>query len=492
MTPAASGGASVPPEGTAPPAPALSARSASVTVLAQTVARALTLAVVVLSTALVARALPLTEYADWITALSLAALLAVLLDLGVSGVIVRRIAQDHTTAPTPAAMRPIRLALGLLATLLVAGITTALRGTDALALATALGAQLVPRALAMNAMPWLQADHRLHRQTVLEALVGAIGLALIAVTVALDAPAWVLALAGFTGPITLLAVLVRRELRLTPSARLPSPGPQGPKVRSVAHEALPLAGAVVLSAIYGRVATIFVNAGEDSEGVARFLFAFQFVEQIIVAAGILAGALLPLVAQRARTVGLLRDALTHDLNVAVAAAGAIGGGVLIALASPLCRVIGGPKLAPADRYLELLAPMSPLLLAAFFLGYVYIALGIGRRYLMFNAAALVFTVAGNAALTLRVGAAGAARVAWATELLVVVLAFAPIARAGGTGARAALRIGLMVAITIAAAELAAADIVSPVLAGAAVIVAAALVARRELLFVLREVDPRRS
>jgi O-antigen/teichoic acid export membrane protein len=245
-------------------------------------------------------------------------------------------------------------------------------------------------------------------------------------------------------------------------------------VRSILREVAPLAAALLLTTAYTRLYTVFLNAAEDSADVARYLFAFQFVEQIIVVAGIVAGALLPIIAVRAASQRLTKDEVVHALTVAMAAFGALGSAALIAFAPLLCELIGGDKLAPADRYLQLVAPLSALIFVAFVLGYVYIAMERGGAYLRFNAAALVFNLAANAALTLTVGASATARIAWATELLVVTLAFAPLARGTASGRTAALRIAGIFAFAVAGAELAGADVLAPALAGL-LVAAAALV-----------------
>jgi O-antigen/teichoic acid export membrane protein len=472
-----SGGAAAPPDGRPPPVAGLTARSAGVTVAAQSAARAITLAVVVLSTALVARELPLDRFADWVTILSLVTLAAVVLDPGLSPAIVRRLVQQHDQAPTPRALSRVRIGLGLVTLTVVTAGSVALRGTDTLVLALALGGQILARADVLNATPFLQADHRLHRQTALEAIVAALGLAALAVAVAAGAPAPVMALAGFTVPTFILAALVRRELRMTPSSRVPPPGAQRERLRSVAREVAPLAAALVLTTAYTRLFTVFLNAAEDAADVARYLFAFQFVEQVIVLAGIVGGALLPIIAMRAREAVLASDEVVRQLCVAMAAFGALGSAALVGFAPVLCRLIGGAALAPADRYLQLVAPLAALIFLAFVLGYVYIAMGRGAAYLRFNAAALAFNLAANAALTLTVGASATARIAWATELLVVTLAFAPFVRESPA---VGLRVAALVAAAVAGAELAGAGVLAPALAGAAIALAALAVGGRQL------------
>ena len=340
---------------------------------------------------------------------------------------------------------------------------------------------MLPRALVLNATAWLQADHRLHRQTALEAVCATVGLAALALVAAFDGGVVLLALAGFTAPTVLLAFLVGRELARTPSSHVPSPGPQRPKVRSVLREVAPLAGALVLLTTYTRIFVVFVNAAEDSAGVAQYLFAFQFVEQVIVIAAIVAGTLLPLLALRARAVELLADETSHALILAVTVLGGALSAAFVALAPTLCRVIGGPNLAPADYYLTLLAPMATLILPAFMLAYMYLAAGEARLYLWFNGAALVFNLVANATLTLTYGASATARIAWATELVVVVLASQPLLRSGRSGRVHALRLAFVIAACVAGSELAAAGDVNRWIAAAAILACAVAAGGRDVM-----------
>ena len=204
-------------------------------------------------------------------------------------------------------------------------------------------------------------------------------------------------------------------------------------------------------------------------------------------AGVVAGVLLPMLAARAREGSLFADTALRDLSLSVAALGAVGSGLLIALATPLAKVIGGSKLAPSDEYLQALAPMVAILFLAFLLSYAHLAMGMGARYLRINVVALAITVAWNAAFTLTIGADATARVAWITELAVVVMAFAPAWRAAPWARVTALRLGALVGLTVVGAELAARELVPPVLAGALVVVAVLALERRRLLSLVAQV-----
>ena len=461
----------------AAPASPLSGRGAAVTVVAQSVARGITLFVVLGSTAIVTRAVGVDVYADWVTALSLMAMAGYLLDPGITPVIVRRLIQDPDSSPRPRSMLAVRVVLGVTAALFVTAMTWALRGADSVLLGAVIGAQLIPRAVVMNAGAWLQADQRLHRQTVLEAVMAALGLGSLAIAAALDAPAETLAAVGFLVPALLLAVLMTDQLRRTPSAALPPHAPQRPRVRSVLKEVAPLALSLIFVTVYARVDVVFVNAAVGAAEVAAYLFAFQFIEQVIVLGGIVGAATLPLMAARAKEVEPFGDKPTHDLLVALAATGALGSLALIALAEPLTRIVGGPGLAAAAEPLVLLAPTGVVLLVAIPLGTIYLALGQGRRYLYFNAFALAFNIAANAALTLPLGVDAAARITWATELVVAAAASLPLWR-GGRGT--ALALTALIALVVAGSEIAAAGIDARIVAAAGIVLTLAFTGRKLL------------
>jgi O-antigen/teichoic acid export membrane protein len=455
------------------------------TVVAQLVARIATVLATTGSVAIVARQTG-AEYADWGTIVSLVVLLAFALDPGITPIVVRRITQDPRTTPLPRALVPVRLVAAAIAFALLIGIAVAVRGAHAALLAVALGGQLLPRALVLNAMPWLQVDQRLHRMAVLEAVCAAGGLLVLALAAALGAGTPVLALAGFTIPVSLLAIAMARELRITPSRRLDVPGPQRERVLSLLREAGPLALALLITAAYTRTFVVFVNASDDSDLVrSNFLFAFNFVEQLLIFSGIAAGAVLPLLAVRARTSDLLSDEITHRLLVAVATAGALTAAAVIVIADPLTLLIGGPDQRGAGRFLTLLAPMSALLLPAMVLGFVYVAIGRSARYLRYTLIGLAFNLTANALLTLPHGAPASARIVWGTEAAVLVMPLAAIVATGSRGRAAAARMAVVFVAVAVSAELVAGHGLPPV-AGGALSALVALAAGGQALWWLTE------
>jgi O-antigen/teichoic acid export membrane protein len=352
-----------------------------------------------------------------------------------------------------------------------------------LLLGAVLGAQLIPRSVTMNAGSYLQADQRLHRQTALEAVVAALGLAGLAAAAAADASPEVLGAIGFLIPAILLAGLMTDQLRRSPSAALPPHDvPQRPRLRALFREVAPLAASLIFVTLYTRIDVIFVNAAADAADVAAYLFAFQFIEQLIVLGGIVGAAVLPLMAARARDVDPFADDLTHKMLISVAAAGAIVSFGLIALAAPITRLIGGPDLADAAEPLVLLAPTGAVLLVAIPLGTLYLAVNLGRRYLYFNALALIFNVVANAALTLPFGIDWAARITWATELIVAIAASPRLWRVARV---TAAELTALIALVVLVSELVNAGLNAYAAAGVAGLAVLALTWRR-LLWMLGE------
>jgi O-antigen/teichoic acid export membrane protein len=456
------------------------------TAIAQLTARALSVLVQVASLGVVARVADVTQWASWGTVLLLVAIASFLLDPGLSPIVIRRLSTSPADAPLPRAMLPVRIALGILAVVVVCAVTLALRGGADLLLALALAGQLLPRSIVLNATPWLQIDQRLHRQTILEALVAAIGLSSLLVAAWAGASVVVLALVGFTIPTALLAVLMRRELRITPSRRADLPGPQWPRVISTLREVGPFALAILITASYTRLAVVFLQgSGVTDAERGRFFFAFQFVEQLIVGAGIVAAAVLPLLTSRARGVDLLADVVTHRLVAAVTAVGALISAVTIAVAVPVTDLIGGPTKTGAGEYLQLMAPMAAVVSPAMILGYVYVAISSTRRYLVIASISLVVTVIANLLFTLPHGAPAAARIVWMTDAVVVMLPLWPVARSSASGARQTGRVALLLIACGLAAE--ASLHLAPVLAACLLALAVAALAHGPLLWLLRAV-----
>lgn len=451
----------------------------------QYLARSLGLVAAVLGTALVARRLG-QAYADWATVLLCAAMVGALLEPGLAPIIVRRLAVAPESAPTPRAMLRVRVGLGLAACVLVVVTSVVSRGADLLLLSLCMGAHVLARSVANNATAWLQVDQRLFRMAFWEALVALVGLLLLAGGLAMDASVPVLGALTFTVPAVVLLVASRHELRLTPSARFGSRGPQAARVRAVVAEALPLGIAITLAAVYTRTSTFFVNRYETDSVASQFFFAFLFAEQSLVVAGITAGAALPLLAARGRSAELLSDSLTQRFLVAMTALGAVGTAGLLGLALPLTELIGGAGMVGAERYVRLIAPMSAVVMPAMALAYVYISMGRARNYLRYGLVGLACNLLLNALLVPAYGALASARITWVTELFITLLALLAVTRSGPAGGRTLLKILLIWGAAVCLSELAATGAVTPWQAATALLAVSVAAARNPLLWLLQE------
>jgi O-antigen/teichoic acid export membrane protein len=437
----------------------LTAWTAAVTATGQVVSRASTLLLTALATAVVTRTIGEAGFADWGTVLMLFAMVAFVLDPGLAPVVVRRLIQQGDEAPSPASLLAVRLAMAVVAYAGVVGLTVLLRGHQALVLALVLGAQLLPRAVVLNVGTWMQAEHRLHIQTMLETVTAAGGLVLLVAAAALGASAPVLAGAGLLAPAIVLAVLMQRELRRLPHASARDPGEERRLIRAVLREAAPLAGAIVLVSLYTRIGIIFVNQADDGR-VAEFVLAFLFVEQALVVAAIVAATLLPMLGDRVSP--HRAGPVEQDLLVGVTTLGAFGALLLIALAEPLVLLLGGSELKGAAPVLTLLAPACAAIFGNVFVAYLFVAARRSPLYLAYSLVGLAISVALGFALTLQHGAEGAARATWITELVVVTLAAVPYFGRSGPGRQAVLTMVAAVAMAVAASELAADGAVAPV------------------------------
>jgi O-antigen/teichoic acid export membrane protein len=428
----------------------ISARTAAVTVGGQALGRGALLVIGVANTAIITRALGIGTYADWATVLSLFALFSFAMDPGLTSVIVRRLSIPGERAPRADSVLRLKFVLALVVYVLICIAAISLRGFDTAVLAALLALQIFPRAVIGNAQAWLQAHHLVHRQTAYEVGTGVAGTGALLALALIDAPPVALAVAGFVAPAVVLAVFTQRQLRRLPKAAWAPADPAS--LRSVWHEAAPIAGSVVLLALYTRIDTFFVNIADSAIGVALYLLAYRLIEQTQAVANIIATTALPLLADLASRVDIFRDRRLYEGLLSVTAVGvAISGGLIIA-ADPLIAVLGGDQFSGGSVFVVLLAPLCGALFVNFYLGYFYIGIGRGRRYLYVNAVGLAVNLAGNAAFTLSYGASAAARVSWVTEFVVVGLNLYPLFRHGRLAFTTCLRVTVLLGALAVAAE----------------------------------------
>jgi O-antigen/teichoic acid export membrane protein len=414
----------VPSDATSGPPAGLRGRAAR-DVLFQLVGRVFNLALGVVVTAVVARTLGGEGFGQWSTILVVAQMAEFLANLGVEQVAVRRAtAEPEREADWIGAVVVIRALLSIPATIASAVAVVLLAVNDQMLTAGLLISSTVLLAGPGSSRALLQA--RVRNDLTIAAITfnslvwtgAAIALALADAGMVAFALAFVVAACATAGLQVVLALRVGPiNLRGV-----------GPLLRPLATVGLPLAGSGLLILAYARIDQVLVFELAGSEDAGLYAAAYRVMEQSHFLPLAVTTTLLPLLSsaypadpERARA--LLQRAGDY-LTIAALPLFAF----TLAASEPLIRVLFGEPFTPA-------APALPVLMAAFVfvcLGYLtgnmVVVLGLQRRFLVYATAGLVFNVALNVALVPEHGFLAAAWVTLGTELVVVGLAGADVAR----------------------------------------------------------------
>jgi O-antigen/teichoic acid export membrane protein len=382
-------------------------------VLFQLAGRAFNLALGVVVTAVVARALGGAGFGQWSTVLVVAQMAEFLANLGVEQVGVRRAAAEPEREPEwIGAVVVIRVLLSIPATIASAVAVVILAVNDEMLTAGLLISSTVLLAGPGSTRTLLQTrvrnDLNIAAITFNSLVWTGAAIALAVADAGMAAFALAFALALRVGPIHLRGV---RPL-LGPLARV----------------GLPLAASGLLILAYARIDQLLVFELAGSEEAGLYAAAYRVMEQSHFLPLAVTTTLLPLASaaypsdpQRVRD--LLQRAGDY-LTIASLPLFAF----TLAAAEPLIRVLFGDPFADA-------APALPVLMAAFVfvcLGYLtgnmVVVLGLQRRFLVYATVGLVVNVALNLALVPEYGFLAAAWVTLGTELVVVGLTGLDVAR----------------------------------------------------------------
>jgi O-antigen/teichoic acid export membrane protein len=394
-------------------------------VLFQLVGRVFNLALGVVVTAVVARALGGEGFGQWSTILVVAQMAEFLANLGVEQVGVRRAAAEpEREADWIGALVVIRVLLSIPATIasavgvvllavndemLTAGLlvssTVLLAGpgsTRAL-LQTRVRNDLNIAAITFNSLVWTGAAIAL---AVSDA--GMVAFAVAFVVAGVAAAGLQVALALRVGPIHLRGVR--------------------PLLRPLARVGLPLAVSGLLILAYARIDQLLVFELAGSEDAGLYAAAYRIMEQSHFLPIAVTTTLLPLVSAAYPSDPVrVREMLQRAGDYLTIAALPLFAFTLAA-SEPLIRALFGEPFAPAS-------PALPVLMAAFLfvcLGYLtgnmVVVLGLQRRFLVYATVGLVFNVALNVVLIPEYGFLAAAWVTLGTEAVVVGLTALTVAR----------------------------------------------------------------
>ena len=393
--------------------------------LFQLVGRVFNLALGVVVTAVVARALGGEGFGQWSTILVVAQMAEFLANLGVEQVGVRRAAAEpEREADWIGALVVIRVLLSIPATItsavavvllavndemLTAGLlvsaTVLLAGpgsTRAL-LQTRVRNDLNIAAITFNSLVWTGAAIAL---AVSDA--GMVAFAVAFVVAGVAAAGLQVALALRVGPIHLRGVR--------------------PLLRPLARVGLPLAVSGLLILAYARIDQLLVFELAGSEDAGLYAAAYRIMEQSHFLPIAVTTTLLPLVSAAYPSDPVrVREMLQRAGDYLTIAALPLFAFTLAA-SEPLIRALFGEPFAPAS-------PALPVLMAAFLfvcLGYLtgnmVVVLGLQRRFLVYATVGLVFNVALNVVLIPEYGFLAAAWVTLGTEAVVVGLTALTVAR----------------------------------------------------------------
>lgn len=407
----------------------------------------------VVSASLLFRHLGVADTGQYITALSLVAIVGALSDLGLTAVGVREL-----SARPPAERWPLaRDLLGLRITLTILGGAVAIvvawvaySSTLAAGVALACAGLLLQATQDNFALPlliglrlgWISALE-LSRQLlttafiVLLVLAGATLVPFLGVSI----PVGAIVLAA-------TAMLVRRTRTLTPAFSLA-------RWRRFLGPMVPYSLAIAASALYFRVSILLVSVLGTAAEVGYFGASFRIIEVLTLVPGLLVGSALPIFARAAHgDHDRLGYALARVFEVSLILGAWVA--VSIAVGAPLAiRIVGGPTFAPAAPVLAI----QGIALGAMFVSLVWanalLSLGLFRVILAISLATLMLNALLVGALIPLDGARGAALGTALAEIVAAVVQAAAVIR-GRPQLRPSLRIvpGVALAAALGLAPLA--------------------------------------
>jgi O-antigen/teichoic acid export membrane protein len=359
-----------------------------------------------ISAALLFRHLGVDETGNYVTALSLVAIVGALSDLGLTAVGVREISTRAESERGPL-MRDL---LGLRITLtLIGGVAVTAVAWAAYSEVLAAGVSLAVIGLLLQAaqdnfaipllvglrLGWVSAIE-LSRQimttalTVLLVLLGATLVPFLGISI----PVGIVALGA-----TMLLVRGTRSLAPTFSWR---------RWRKFMSAMLPYSGAIAASTLYFRISILLVSALASATQLGYFSASFRVIEVLTLVPGLLAASALPIFSRAARDD---HDRLGYALGRVFEVSVIVGVWVAVSIAvgAPLAiAIIGGPSFAGAVPVLA----FQGVGLGAMFIGLVWanglLSLGLYRQILLLSIAALTVNAVLVTLLVLADGARGAA------------------------------------------------------------------------------------
>lgn len=466
-------------------------RRASVDIGLQLVGRVANVALGLVVTVVLIRALGDTGFGQWSTILAVVQIVGYFGDLGLQQIAVRKAAEEpEREGVWIGALLSLRL--------VIAGPVFAVTVGVLLILSTnaemRIGAAVLATTVLVSAVGSLNAIFQLRLRNSLSAafelLNGVAWGACVLVIAALDGGLvpFAVAFSAVSGLVVLAQTLVaRREV----SVRLRGTVAAWPDLVRVG---LPVAISGLLILSYGRIDQVLVFELDGERGAGLYGAAYRIVDRAQLVASTIMATLFPLIAAAhpaapARVRAIVQAAI--DLLVASALPAFA---FTAAAATPMVAVLFGPDFAGSERALTILMGTFVLTSVGYLCGFVIIVLGLQKRFLRYAGAGLVVNVVLNVVLIGRYGYVAAAWVILLTQVLVIGLSLRAILGALGQRlqlgrlariAFASLGMGLVVALAARASLPLGGLVVLGTVAYVGALTALGAVSRDELRLILR-------
>jgi O-antigen/teichoic acid export membrane protein len=361
----------------------------------------------VISASLLTRHLGVVQFGEYVTALSLVALVGVLSDLGLTAVGVRELSMR----PPDERWALARDLLGLRSTLTLVGsvvivVIAWLAYSPTLAAGVALACVgLLLLATQDNFMMPLLVGLRLGAVSALELSRQLLTTAFTVMLVFVGAT--LVPFLGVSIPVGLIVVVA--TAMLVHSTRALTPTFSIERWRRFVRPMLPYSAAVAASSVYLRVSIILVSVLGTALQLGYFSLSFRIIEVLTPIPALLAGSALPIFAHTVRAGD--HDRLGYALGRVFEVALIIGAWVAVSIAvgAPLAlAIVGGPRFAPAAPVLAVQGVALGAMCVSLVWANGLLGLGLFRQILASSIGGLMLTAALVAALVPIDGARGAA------------------------------------------------------------------------------------
>jgi O-antigen/teichoic acid export membrane protein len=373
----------------------------------------------VVSAALVTRHLGVLQFGQYITGLSLVALVGALSDLGLTAVGVRELSMRPPAERWSLArdLLGLRITLTLVGSVVIVAIAWLLYSSTLAAGVALACVGLLLQATQDNFSLSLLVGLRLGTVSALEFLRQLLTTVFTIVLVFAGA-----ALVPFLGvSIPVGAIVLTATALIVGKTRARTPTFSIARWRKFLRPMLPYSAAIAASSVYLRVSIILVSTLGTAVELGYFSLSFRIVEVLTPVPALLAGSALPIFAHTVRDDdhNRLGYALGRVFEVALIVGAWVA--VSIAVGAPLAlAIVGGPRFAPAAPVLA----VQGIGLGAMFVSLVWanglLGLGLYRQILAISLAGLLLTAALVAVLVPIDGAQGAAFGASTGEVVLAI------------------------------------------------------------------------